>query len=165
MFLVPEDHPFPLLLSVPEQPMNQQTALSPSALSLGRRNALLRPEALALGPHRFTSFLSLSGEKRTISFTRAKPQLSEHLHSMIKHATNHHSLLSGETEKQQLNLQRQHNKDAQLQTTFAPTAHFPKTLTYAKKEKPSIWARGLQVTLFFLWKAFYLRGTLLQQAL
>lgn len=98
------------------------TAFPLSACSLGHGDALLQPEALALDPHKFTRLLSLSGKKWTNSFTCAKFQLSEHLHSMTKHTTSHHSLHSGETESQQLNLQRQHNRDAQLQAILTCTA-------------------------------------------
>lgn len=49
---------------------------------------------------------------------------------MTKHATSHPSLFSGEMEKQQLNLQRQHSKGAQLQAALAPTAHTSKGLRY-----------------------------------
>lgn len=122
MSFVLKDPTFPLLLSVPEQPMHQQTALLLSACSLGHGDALLGSEALAFDPHKFTRLLS--GNKWTPRFTCAKFQLSEHLHSMTKHATSHHSSHSREAESQQLNLQRQHNTDAQLLATLACTARF-----------------------------------------
>jgi len=49
---------------------------------------------------------------------------------MTKHATSRRSLLSGEAEKQQLHLQSQHNKDAQLQAALAPTARSSKGLSH-----------------------------------